>query len=90
MAIMVTLTLQMDEATYHGLHDQLLTMARGAGMLFHSGRVEGDGIAIVDFWPSEDAWQSFAQGPMAEGMKAMGIAPPDDVTITPVLDADGA
>jgi hypothetical protein len=87
---MVTMTLEMDEATYQGLHEQLLTMARSAGMLFHSGRIEGDKIAVVDFWPSEAAWQSFAQGPMAEGMKATGIAPPDDVTVTPVLDADGA
>jgi hypothetical protein len=87
---MVTMTLKMDEATYQGLHGQLLSMARAEGMLFHSGRIEGDGIAIVDFWPSEEAWQSFAQGPMAEGMKAAGIAPPDDMTITQVLDADGA
>jgi len=90
VAVMVTMTMNMDEATYQGLHSQLLSMARSAGMLFHSGRVEGDGIAVVDFWPSEEAWQSFASGPMAEGMKATGIAPPDDVTVTPVLDADGA
>jgi hypothetical protein len=42
----------------------------------------------VDFWPSADAWNSFAEGPMAEGMTAAGIAPPDDVKITPVLNAN--
>ena len=57
-------------------------------MLFHSAYEVGGQVGIVDFWPSADAWQSFAEGPLAEGMKAGGIAPPDDLKITLVLDAD--
>ena len=48
----------------------------------------GSQVGIVDFWPSAEAWQSFAEGPLAEGMKASGIAPPDDLKVTAVLDAD--
>jgi hypothetical protein len=32
----------------------------------------------------------FSEGPLAEGMKSAGIAPPDDLTVTPVLNADDA
>ena len=89
MAVMVTFTLKADPATYQSMHAQLLSMARSAGMLFHSGRESGGQVAIVDFWPSDAAWQAFATGPMGEGMKAAGIAPPDDLKVTPVLNADG-
>ena len=58
-------------------------------MLFHSAREVGGQIGIVDFWPSEDAWRAFSTGPLREGMKMAGIAPPDDLVITPVLNADG-
>ena len=57
-------------------------------VLFHSAHEVGDQVVVVDFWPSAAAFQGFAEGPMAEGMKAAGIAPPDDVEITPVLNAD--
>jgi hypothetical protein len=87
---MVRFTLKTDVATYESLHAQMLSLARPAGMLFHSGREVGGQVGIVDFWPSEDAWQAFSTGPLADGMKAAGIAPPDDLTITPVLNADGA
>ncbi|MEY2524805.1 MAG: hypothetical protein QOJ66_3370 [Ilumatobacteraceae bacterium] len=86
---MVTFTLKTDVATYQGLHGPMLSMARPAGMLFHSSHEVGGQVAIVDFWPSADAWNAFAQGPLAEGMKGAGIAPPDDLKVTPVLNADG-
>ena len=89
MAVMVTFTLKTDPATYRSLHPQMLPMARAAGMLFHSGREAGGHVGIVDFWPSEDAWRAFSTGPLAEGMKAAGIASPDDLVITPVLNASG-
>ena len=88
MAVMVTFTLKSDVDTYRGMHDQMLGLALPAGMLFHAGYEVNGHVAIVDFWPSAEAWQSFAEGPLAEGMKAVGIAPPDDLTITPILDAD--
>jgi len=89
MAVMVTFTIKTDPATYQSLHAQMLAMARQAGLLFHSGREVGGHVGIVDFWPSDEAWRAFSQGPLAEGMKAAGIAPPDDLKITPVLNADG-
>jgi len=67
----------------------MLSLARAAGMLFHSGREVGGQVAIVDFWRSEEAWQTFSTGPLGQGMQAAGIAPPDDLKITPVLNADG-
>ncbi len=39
-------------------------------------------------WPSAEAWTSFLEGPMTEGMKAAGMALPDDVEVTEVLSAD--
>ncbi len=90
MAVMVTFTLKTDPATYQSLHGQMLSMALPAGMLFHSSHEVGGQVGIVDFWPSEDAWTSFAQGPLAEGMKASGIVAPDDMKITPLINADGA
>ena len=89
MAVMVTFTLKTDQATYQRLHSQLLAVARPAGLLFHSSHEVAGGIAIVDFWPSGEAFQSFMEGPAGEGMKASGIAEPDDLKITPVLNADG-
>ena len=86
---MVTFTLKTDVATYQSLHEQLLSMARPAGMLFHSSHEVGGHVGIVDFWPSDDAWHTFSAGPLAEGMKGAGIAPPDDLKVTPVLNADG-
>jgi hypothetical protein len=88
MAVMVTFTLKTDVKTYQGLHAQLLALAVPAGLLFHSAHEIGGQVGIVDFWPSAEAWSSFAEGPMAEGMKASGIAPPDDLKVTPVLNAD--
>jgi hypothetical protein len=87
---MVTFTLKTDAATYQSVHAQMLPMARAAGMLFHSGRPVGNQVGIVDFWPSEDAWNAFSAGPLAQGIKMLGIAPPDDLKITPVLNADGS
>jgi hypothetical protein len=88
MAVMVTFTLKTDVKTYQGLHAQMLALALPAGMLFHSSHESGAQVGIVDFWPSAEAWNSFAEGPLAEGMKAGGIAPPDDLEVTPVLNAD--
>jgi hypothetical protein len=88
MAVMVTATLKTDAQTYQSLHPQMLPLAVSAGLLFHSAHEVGGQVAVVDFWPSADAWNSFAEGPMAEGMTAAGIAPPDDVKITPVLNAN--
>ena len=90
MAVMVTFTLKTDAATYQSLHQQMLSMARPAGMLFHSSHESGGQVGIVDFWPSEDAWKAFSEGPLGEGMKAAGIEPPDDLVVTPLLNADGA
>jgi hypothetical protein len=89
MAVMVTFTLKTDPATYQGLHAQMLQLAFPAGLLFHSSHESGGQVGIVDFWPDEQAWSAFAQGPLAEGMKGAGIAPPDDLKITPLLHADG-
>ena len=88
MAVMVTFTLKSDTETYKNMHDQLLGLAIPAGILFHSAYEAGSQVGIVDFWPSAEAWQSFAEGPMAEGMKASGITPPDDIKVTTVLNAD--
>jgi len=85
---MVTFTLKTDPATYQGLHSQMLALAIPAGMLFHSSHEVGGQVGIVDFWPDEDAWNAFSQGPLVQGMKSAGIAPPDDLKITPVLHAD--
>jgi len=86
---MVSFTLKADLATYQKVHAQMLTVARAAGMLFHSSRAVGNQVGIVDFWPSDEAFRKFSEGPLAEGMKAAGIAPPDDLKITPVINADG-
>jgi hypothetical protein len=88
MAVMVTFTLKTDVETYQALHGQMLGLAIPAGMLFHSSHEVGGQVGIVDFWPSAEAWQSFLEGPLAEGMKASGMAPPDDLKVTPVLNAD--
>ena len=88
MAVMVTMTLKTDAATYQAMHGQLLPMAKHEGMLFHSGREAEGGVAIVDFWPSAEAFQKFMDGPAGEAMQAAGIEPPDDLAITPVLTAD--
>jgi hypothetical protein len=89
MSVMVTFTLKTDKGTYQRLHSQLLSVARPAGLLFHSGQEVPGGIAIVDFWPSAEAFQTFMGGPAGEGMKASGIAEPDDLKIVEVLNADG-
>ena len=88
MAVMVTFMLKSDVASYQAMHSQLLGLAIPAGMLFHSAHEVGGQVGIVDFWPSADAWQSFLDGPLSEGMKASGMAPPDDLKVTPVLNAD--
>jgi len=88
MAVMVTFTLKADSKTYRSLHPQMLPLAISAGLLFHSAHEHGGQVGIVDFWPSAEAWNNFSDGPLAEGMKASGIEPPDDLKITPVLDAD--
>jgi hypothetical protein len=89
MAVMVTLTLKTDVDSYQALHGPLLGAAIPAGMLFHSAHEVDGGIAVVDFWPSAEAFKSFMEGPAADGMKAGGIPIPDDVEFTPVLNADG-
>ena len=89
MAVMVTFTLKTNAATYQHIHGQALPMARSAGMLFHSGREVGGHIKILDFWPSDEAWKAFSTGTLAQGLKMAGIAPPDDIVVTPVLNADG-
>jgi hypothetical protein len=87
MAVMITLTLKTDAATYQRVHQGLVGPARSAGLLFHSGHEVPGGIAVVDFWPSADAFQKFMDGPGGEGLSSTGIAPPDDVKVTPVLTA---
>jgi len=87
MAVMVTFTLKTDTSTYQRMHAQMHALARTNGLLFHSGRAVGNQVGIVDFWPSEESWRKFADGPLAEGMKAAGLAPPDDLKVTPVLNA---
>jgi hypothetical protein len=89
MAVMVTFTLKTDKATYQSLHAQLLALALPAGLLFHSGREVGGQVGIVDFWPSAEAWRAFAEGPMAQGMKSANVAPPDDLKVTPLINANG-
>jgi hypothetical protein len=88
MAVMVTFTLKTNKQTYQSLHPQMLPLAIEAGLLFHSAHEVGSQVGIVDFWPSDEAWRSFSEGPLAAGMKESGIDPPDDLKITPVLDAD--
>ncbi len=87
MAVMVTLTLPLDTQAYQGMHGQMLPVAISHGLLFHAAHEVGDQVRVIDFWPSPEAWTSFLEGPMAEGMQAAGIALPDDVEITPVLNA---
>ncbi len=88
MAVMVTLTLKTDPATYQKAHAGLIGAAGAAGMLFHSGREVPGGIAVIDFWPSAEAFQGFMQGGAGEAMMALGIVHPTDVEVTPVLTAD--
>ena len=88
MAVMITLTLKTDAATYQSAHKGLIGAAGAAGLLFHSGHVVPGGIAVVDFWPSAEAFQGFMDGPAGDGLKALGIPPPDDVKVTPVLTAE--
>ena len=89
MAVMVSFTLKTDPATYQRMHGQFLPMAKAAGMLFHSSREVGGQVGILDFWPRAAAWQAFSGGTLANGMKTAGVAPPDDLVVTPVLNADG-
>ena len=56
MAVMVTFTLQADVETYRSMHSQMLGLAIPAGLLFHSSHEVGGQVAIVDFWPSAEAW----------------------------------
>jgi hypothetical protein len=85
---MVTLTLKTDADTYQKAHAGLIGAAGTAGMLFHSGREVPGGVAVIDFWPSAEEFQSFMGGPAGQGLAALGIPQPDDVAITPVLTAD--
>jgi hypothetical protein len=89
MAVMATLTLKTDAQTYKNMHPQLLPAAISAGLLFHSAHEVGSDVRVVDFWPSEETFRSFFEGPAAEGLKASGIPVPDDIEITRVLSADG-
>jgi hypothetical protein len=89
MAVMVRFTLKTDKATYQSLHTQMLALAIPAGLLFHSGREVGGQIGIVDFWASAEAWRAFSEGPLAQGMKSANVLPPDDLEITPVINASG-
>ena len=49
------------------MHDQMLELAISAGLLFHSAHDLGSQVGIVDFWPTAEARQSFAEGPLGEG-----------------------
>ncbi len=60
-------TLKSDVGTYRGMHDQMLELAISAGLLFHSAHDLGSQVGIVDFWPTAEARQSFAEGPLGEG-----------------------
>jgi hypothetical protein len=66
----------------------MLALALPAGLLFHSSREVGNQVGITDFWPSADAWRTFSEGALAQGMKAASIAPPDDLKITPLINAN--
>jgi hypothetical protein len=88
MAVMVTLTLKTDKATYEKAHAGLIAVAGSAGMLFHSGREVAGGIAVTDFWNSADAFQGFMGGAAGQALQSLGIPQPDDVAIVPVLTAD--
>jgi hypothetical protein len=87
MAVMITLTLKTDAATYQKAHAGLIPAASAAGMLFHSGREVPGGIAVMDFWPTAEAFQAFMAGPAGAGLASLGIPQPDDVAISPVLTA---
>jgi hypothetical protein len=89
MAVMVKMTMPIDVATYQGMHGDLLPVAKQAGLIFHSGREVEGGVAIVDFWPSAEAWQQFLDGPITQGLSSMGLDAPDDIEVIPVLTADG-
>jgi hypothetical protein len=89
MAVMVTFTLKTDPGTYRSLHPKMLPLARAGGLLFHSSREVGGQVGITDFWPSEEAFRKFLTGAAAEGLKAAGVGAPDDLVITPVINADG-
>ena len=88
MAVMVTLTIKTDATTYQKAHAGLISAAGSAGLLFHSGREVPGGVAVIDFWPTAEAFQGFMAGPGGQGLAGLGIAQPDDVEITPVLTAD--
>ena len=88
MAVRVSFTLKTDPATYESLHQHMLGLARPAGMLMHTSSEKDGQVAIVDVWPSQEDWDAFSQGPLAEGMKGANVAPPDDLVVTPLLHAD--
>ena len=88
MPVMVTMTLKTDAATYESAHAELVTAARSLGLLFHSGREVPGGVAVVDFWPSAEAFQNFMDGPAGAGLSALGSPQPDDLEIAPVLTAE--
>jgi hypothetical protein len=89
MAVMVKLVIDMDVATYQAMHGDLLPVARDHGLILHSGREVDGGIGVVDFWQSDEAWQSFLDGPMKEGLTGAGIPVPDEIEVVPVLIAGG-
>jgi len=88
MAVMVTMTLKIDAATYQAAHDDLIKIATEDGLIFHSGREVAGGIGVVDFWPSKEAFETFFNGAASDAFKAVGVAPPDDLAFTDVLTAD--
>ena len=88
MSVMITLTLKTDAATYQNAHGGLIGAASAAGMLFHSGREVAEGIAVIDFWPTAEAFQAFMAGPAGQALSSLGIPEPTDVVVTPVLTAD--
>jgi hypothetical protein len=87
MAVMVRFTLKTDAQTYQQIHGQFVPLAASKGLLFHAAHEAGSQVGVIDFWPSADAFQSFFDGPATEGLNAAGIALPDDIEITPVLNA---
>ena len=53
--------------TYRSMHDHMLGLAIPAGMLFHAAHDVDNQVALVDFWPSAEAWQGFAEARWPRG-----------------------
>lgn len=88
MAVMVSGIVKMDEATYYKVFKEVHDLENPPeGLIFHSAAVVDGGMSIVDFWTSEETFNSaMMDGPIGRDLQAEGIAPPTDAKFTTLLN----